>query len=220
MSEARTRDTGSIETGPNDTGSVETGPNETGPIETGPSETDPSETGSTPGGTAGRATGSAATRSVAAEWEATGRRLAAETPWWAHLGEAERAELDALWDARAEQLSPARDRESWRRLPIVLEAVDEGEAACRAEEDAEAERAFREWLVAHGGVGFFEGRPFHICRARPEAAAVVRTGRLPAAFRCPLDRGASCPLGRVSERAGVPLRLRPRVQRPHEATGD
>ena len=36
MSEARTRDTGSIETGPNDTGSVETGPNETGPIETGP----------------------------------------------------------------------------------------------------------------------------------------------------------------------------------------
>ena len=70
MSEARTRDTGSIETGPNDTGSVETGPNETGPIETGPSKTDPSETGSTPGGTAGRATGSAATRSVAAEWEA------------------------------------------------------------------------------------------------------------------------------------------------------
>ena len=134
---------------------------------------------------------------------------AAVEAWWAGLPEAARSEVAALWDERQDiclfGMAPELDGAA---PPVVIGGrfVPRGEAAGREEWRAE----YFEHLMNNLDLVFFEApvvRTFHICTRHRAARAVLAAGRIPADFRCPLDR-ADCPLRRLLDVSPKVLRSR------------
>ena len=116
------------------------------------------------------------------------------TTWWTGLSAEERRAL-------------GRDR---GRAPagVVGRFVEPGEAGgpCVPEEAMPTGTDFYEHLVNHE-IFLDDGPRYQICSAHPEARALLRAGRIPATFHCPLG-AVSCPMREILDRApGRELRL-------------
>lgn len=142
---------------------------------------------------------------VASWLEAIGGVEAAR--WWWALPDALQDELIERWAAIPLAGSPERPEEvAW------LEASPIDDDRDGPDDPGGWNRDLYEHIVGRPIVGFFlDRRVFHIgCTAHPAARALLRTGRIPAGFRCPLARGA-CPTRLLIEAVGgrdVQLRCR------------
>ncbi len=126
--------------------------------------------------------------------------VSAAVAWWSGLSETARCEVVALWDEREDHcfFGPAPDRDG-AVPPVVIGGRfvprDDDDAAGWAEWYTE----YVEYLLNHEELVYEPPvfRVFYIGCTRHEAArAVLAAGRIPADFRCPLER-ADCPLRRM-----------------------
>lgn len=133
--------------------------------------------------------------------------------WWSRLRAAERRELSALADPRAESCSYSRTARSdgssaWHGITIRLRG------RFTEKERPSVEEAFPIDLYEHAvdrGIFLDDGLIVHVCTAHEAARAVVRAGFIPASFSCPLGRGTGCPMRRALDRSpGRSLLVQPR----------
>ncbi len=117
--------------------------------------------------------------------------------FWRGLDGAVQAELDRLYDERAESsayLNKGAPGEgvSWQKLAVRTEG------RLVTHEDSEPKDTFPnidfyEYLVNHEIYLHELDRVFHICSAHEQARMVLRAGFLPASFSCPFAK-VECPM--------------------------
>lgn len=110
--------------------------------------------------------------------------------WWTALSDDARADLERMCDPGATCEEPP--------IRLVGRLVDE---ETRRETRLARQQLF-DYIANHEEIQFFlRDVEHHICRAHPAARRVIRTGFLPATFRCPVGSG-SCPMRRIVDAAG------------------
>ncbi len=117
--------------------------------------------------------------------------------FWRGLDGAVQAELDLLYDERAESSAylnkgVSGERVRWQKLAIRTEG------RLVTHEDSEPKDTFPnidfyEYLVNHEIYLHEFDRVFHICSAHEQARAVLRAGFIPASFSCPFAK-SDCPM--------------------------
>jgi hypothetical protein len=118
--------------------------------------------------------------------------------WWSGLADAARSQVADLCDPRRDQcLFGAVPGEAAARLPAVIGGcfVPRDDAAGWAEWHAE----LFDYLLCNPELVMIAPpvvRRFHICTRHEAARAALKSGRIPADFRCPLDSG-DCPMRRL-----------------------
>src|SRR5262245_33752331 len=155
-----------------------------------------------------RGRGSLVPASVIANF--TGAQAEAVCDWWGRLDEPIRCELASRWGRsaeRSERFEGGSDAGTDGRRGLLAglrgRFVDPEDAA----ENEMWTEALRDYITALDIPFFLEERKFHICRAHPEARAVLATGVIRPGFTCPLLR-ASCPLAQAAAlRPGTAIHL-------------
>jgi hypothetical protein len=140
--------------------------------------------------------------------------------WWDGLSDADRRDLLARWDRRANRCDHARDEAdgAWHRLPVRV-----GVRFLPAGPGDDWRADYLEHLLSNPELVVLDipWRTFHIgCTTHPAARAALAAGVIPADFACPLGR-ADCPMRRLLAAApGRDARLtliRPRPGLRHSA---
>lgn len=119
--------------------------------------------------------------------------------WWWSISHQDRADIELLWDERAEDsafVGELKDNEIiWHSLPIKLIGmfVDEENPIDRKLELSH----LYEYIANHNATFFLENRTFfRICRAHPVAREALRNGLIPASFECPFAH-QDCPMKKI-----------------------
>lgn len=127
--------------------------------------------------------------------------------WWAALSDADRADLLARWDGRANRCPHTHDADGWHRLPVRV-----GVRFLPADPDGPGDdwqSDYLEHLLNNPVLHLLDvpWRTFHICTAHPAAQAALAAGVIPADFACPFA-AAGCPMRRLlAEAPGREARL-------------
>ena len=130
----------------------------------------------------------------------TGLRSDVET-WWGSLTDEARRTLTCQWEPEADEcrfsLYFREDESEWRKLSFEALAEEEEEA-----DDWEQKRDFFEYAVNHELLfKDHQGRTTHVCRAHKAARQLIKEGKIPANFVCPVNDQA-CPMREIVKMAG------------------
>lgn len=135
--------------------------------------------------------------------------------WWSGLRAAERRQLSALVDPRAESCSYSRTARAdgssvWYGLSIRLRGHFVEQDRARPEDTFPVD--LYEYAVDHE-IWLAEGPAFHVCTQHAAAREAVRAGLIPASFSCPL-REEGCPMRHLLALARVAPCAWPRTSMP------
>lgn len=124
--------------------------------------------------------------------------------WWATLSKKMQKEFLLFCDEKSDDTSYFGTVEEgalvWHELPIELKGrlIDPLEVR----EHKALKEELIEYVNNHEDVQFFVvEKKFHICRSHPAAAMAIKSGRIKADFRCPLNDN-SCLMRRMLDACG------------------